>query len=220
MGNVLNNIVDLVVGDSRKPEQNARPAAIPMLSHYLGYRSFDEDKRIFHQVRSKGFILELAPLVGANDRVSDMVGSIFSDILLPGTKFSVTNYASPRVAEKLQAWALPRFKASGVFQTLARHRLDKLTGGAWSTLASDGPFFVRNFRVIMSVGVTDGSSLTSEELQTMRDGIISALESIDVPVKEYEPTDLIRLFDEMLAPSTGAGDEVPGYNRFDPINEQ
>ena len=220
MGNVLNNIVDLVVGDSRKPEQNARPAAIPMLSHYLGYRSFDEDKRIFHQVRSKGFILELAPLAGANDRVSDMVGSIFSDILLPGTKFSVTNYASPRVAEKLQAWALPRFKASGVFQTLARHRLDKLTGGAWSTLASDGPFFVRNFRVIMSVGVTDGSSLTSEELQTMRDGIISALESIDVPVKEYEPTDLIRLFDEMLAPSTGAGDEVPGYNRFDPINEQ
>ncbi|KEO90522.1 (4Fe-4S)-binding protein [Erythrobacter longus] len=220
MGNVLNNIVDLVVGDSRKPEQNARPAAIPMLSHYLGYRSFDEDKRIFHQVRSKGFILELAPLVGANDRVSDMIGSIFSDILLPGTKFSVTNYSSPRVAEKLQVWALPRFKASGVFQTLARHRLDKLTGGAWSTLASDGPFFVRNFRVIMSVGATDGSSLSSEDLLTMRDGIISALESIDVPVKEYEPTDLIRLFDEMLAPSTGAGDEVPGYNRFDPINEQ
>ncbi len=220
MGNVLSNIVDLVVGDSRKPEQNAQPAATPMLSHYLGYRSFDENRRIFHQVRSKGFILELAPLVGANDRVSDMIGSIFSDILLPGTKFSVTNYASPRVAKKLQAWALPRFKASGVFQTLARHRLDKLTGGAWSTLASDGPFFVRNFRVIMSVGVTDGSSLTSEELLTMRDGIISALESIDIPVKEYEPTDLIRFFDEMLAPSTGAGDEVPGYNRFDPINEQ
>lgn len=85
------NIIDLVTGDARKPEQNARPASVPMLSHFLGYRSFDEEKRIFHQVRSKGFIIELAPLVGANDRVNDVIGSLFSDILLPGTKFSVTN---------------------------------------------------------------------------------------------------------------------------------
>ena len=145
MWQAFSNIVDLVVGDSRKPEQRSRPPAVPMLSHFLGYRSFDQDKRIFHQVRSKGFILELAPLVGANDRVNDVIGSLFSDILLPGTKFSVTNYSSPRVAEKLQDWALPRYKASGVFQTLARHRIDKLRNGAWSTLASDGPFFVRNF---------------------------------------------------------------------------
>ena len=220
MWQAFSNIVDLVVGDSRKPEQRSRPPAVPMLSHFLGYRSFDEDKRIFHQVRSKGFILELAPLVGANDRVNDVIGSLFSDILLPGTKFSVTNYSSPRVAEKLQDWALPRYKASGVFQTLARHRIDKLRNGVWSTLASDGPFFVRNFRVVMAVGISQGSGLSTDDLVTMRDGIVSALESIDVPVRDFEPTDLIRLFDEFLAPSTGAGDEVPGYNRFDPINEQ
>ncbi|OYY74306.1 MAG: type-IV secretion system protein TraC, partial [Sphingomonas sp. 28-62-20] len=186
------NIIDLVTGDARKPEQNARPASVPMLSHFLGYRSFDEEKRIFHQVRSKGFIIELAPLVGANDRVNDVIGSLFSDILLPGTKFSVTNYSSPRVAEKLQTWALPRYKASGVFQTLARHRVDKLRNGAWSTLASDGPFFVRSFRVLLAVGISDGSGLSTDDLLTMREGIISALDSIDVPVKEFAPTDLIR----------------------------
>ena len=87
----LSNIVDLVVGDSRTPEQRANPPVVPMLSHFLGYRSFDEGKRIFHQVRSKGFILELAPLVGANDRVNDIISSLFADILLPGTKFSITN---------------------------------------------------------------------------------------------------------------------------------
>ena len=217
---MFGSIVDLVVGDSRKPERSARAPDVPMLSHFLGYRSFDEEKRIFHQVRSKGFILELAPLVGANDRVSEIIGTIFSDILQPGTRFSVTNFSSPRVAEMLQAWALPRFTASGVFRTLARHRLDKLLGGAWSTLASDGPFFVRNFRVVMSVGIGQGSSLTNDDLVTMRDGIISALESINVPVRQFAPIDLIRLFDEILAPSNGAGDEVPDYNRFDPINEQ
>jgi conjugal transfer ATP-binding protein TraC len=220
MMQAFNNIIDLVTGDSRRPEQTARPASVPMLSHFLGYRSYDEEKRIFHQVRSKGFILELAPLVGANDRVHDVIGSLFSDILRPGAKFSVTNYSSPRIAEKLQGWALPRYKASGVFRTLARHRIDKLRNGAWSTLASDGPFFVRSFRVVMAVAISDGSGLTTEDLLTMREGLTSALDSIDVPVNEFTPTDLIRFFDEILAPSTGAGDEVPGYNRFDPINEQ
>ena len=184
MMKAFSNIVDLVVGDSRKPERKSAPPQVPMLAHYLGYRSYDEGKRIFHQVRSKGFILELAPLVGANDRVNDIISSLFSDILLPGTKFSVTNYSSPRVAEKLQDWALPRFKASGVFQTLAKHRLDKLRNGAWSTLASDGPFFVRNYRVVMSVGVSQGSGLSTDDLVTMRDGIVSALESIDVPIND------------------------------------
>ena len=70
---MLGSLVDLVVGDSRKPERSARAPDVPMLSHFLGYRSFDEEKRIFHQVRSKGFILELAPLVGANDRISGNV---------------------------------------------------------------------------------------------------------------------------------------------------
>jgi len=216
----ISDFVDALVGDARKPEKGARAAAVPMLSNFLSYRSFDEDKQIFYQTRSKGFILELAPLVGANERVSEVIGSIFSDILHPGAKFAVTTYSSPRVADKLQDWALPRFQAGGVFQTLARHRVDKLRNGAWSSLASDGPFFVRNYRCILSVGATDGSGLKIGDLITMRDGIVAALESINVPARVFTPVELIRLFDEVLSPSTGAGDDVPGYNRFDPINEQ
>lgn len=220
MFKALNDLVEALVGDNRKPERRANAASVPMLSHFLGYRSYDEGKKIFYQTRSKGFILELAPLIGANDRVTDIVGSLFSDILMAGAKFSVTNYASPRISDKLQEWVLPRYRAGGVFQTLARHRLDKLKNGAWSSLASDGPFFARNFRCILAVGVTEGSGLSVGDLITMRDGVVSALESIDVPVRVFTPVDLIRFFDEVLAPSTGAGDDVPGYNRFDPINEQ
>ena len=220
MSSLFSRVVQLVVGDDSAPESRAQTASVPMLSEFLGYRSFDEDTKLFHQVRSKGFIIELAPLVGADERVNDIISSLFSDILLPGTKFSVTNYSSPRIAEKLQEWSLPRLAAGGVFRNLARHRLDKLRLGAWSSLASDGPFFVRNFRVLLSVGIAESDSLATEDLLRMRDGLISALESIDVPVKEFVPTDLIRLFDEILAPSTGAGDQVPGYNRFDPINQQ
>lgn len=217
---MFGNVLEMLVGDKRKPETQTAPPAVPMLSHFLGFRSFDEDKALFYQTRSRGFILELSPLIGADERTSEIVGTIFADVLLPGSRFTVTNFASPRISDKLQNWVLPRFAAGGVFQTLARHRLDKLLGGAWSSLAGDGPFFMRQFRCVLSVGVPDGGGVTTDELLTMRDGVISALESINVPVRQWRPIDLIRFLDEVLAPSTGAGDDAPGHNRFDPLNEQ
>ena len=125
----LSNIVDLVVGDSRTPEQRANPQiARADAFAFTGAIVLSMKGSASSQVRSKGFILELAPLVGANDRVNDIISSLFADILLPGTDCGfITNYASPRIAEKLQDWALPRFKASGVFQTLARHRIERIT---------------------------------------------------------------------------------------------
>ena len=217
---IFQNVVNMIAGDDRKPEQNRRAPGVPMLSNFLGYRSFDEDKKMFYQVRSKGFILELSPLIGADERISEIIGTIFADILQPGTAFSVTNYASPRTAEKLAEWVLPRVKAGGVFSKLAGYRAEKLRGGAWQTLSSDGPFHLRQYRVIMSVGAPNGSGLKIEDLILMRDGLIAALDSINIPVREFTPIDLIRYFDEILAPSTGAGDDAPGYNKFDPINEQ
>ena len=216
----VDTLREMVLGDARKPEATARPAAVAMLSHFLGYRSFDEDKQIFYQVRSKGFILEVAPLIGGDERSAEILGTIFSDVLIPGCAFSIVNYASPRVSEKMAEWALPRVAAGGVFATLARHRADKLRSGAWQSLASDGPFLLRNYRVLMSVGIPDSAGLKVEDLLRIREGLISALDSINVPVRLLEPVHLIRFFDEILCPSTGAGDDAPGYNRFDPINEQ
>ncbi|MEM7687594.1 MAG: type IV secretion system protein TraC [Pseudomonadota bacterium] len=213
-------LTELLTGDRRAPDTEAKAPPVPMLAHFLGYRSYEESTGLFYQTRSKGFILELAPLIGADERTAEIIGTLFSDILQPGTRFAITNYADPRISDRLQNWMLPRFQAGGVFQTLARHRIDKLLSGAWSTLASDGPFFLRNFRCVLSVGAPEDSSLKTEDLTTMRDAIIAALDSINVPVKAWEPVDLIRFLDEMLAPSTGAGDDAPGYNRFDPLNEQ
>ncbi|PEQ11041.1 type-IV secretion system protein TraC [Novosphingobium sp. PC22D] len=217
---MIENLTELMLGDRRKPEQTMRPASIPMLSNFLGYRSYDDERQLFYQVRSKGFVLELAPLIGGDERTAEMVGTIFSDVLMPGCAFSIVNYASPRISEKLTEWVLPRIEAGGVFGTLARHRADKLRSGAWKSLASDGPFNLRNFRVLLSVGAPDGSGLKVEDLLTMREGVVSALDSINVPVRHLGPVHLIRFFDEILCASTGAGDDAPGYNRFDPINEQ
>ena len=217
---MLRKLIELVTGDGKAPERRASPPAVPMLSHYLPYRSYDATRQVYHQTRSRGFVLELTPLLGADERVSDILNTIFSDILLPGSEFQVTNWPSPRVAERLQAWTLPRVRAGQVFSRLAGHRIDLLRSGAWTSLASDGPFMLRNFRVIFSLGVSNSGSRTLEELLSMREGLVSAFDSINVPSRPLEPVDLIRLIDDMLCPSSGADDDAPDYSPLDPINEQ
>ena len=217
---MLKKLVELVTGDSRTPEHQAQTDEVPMLSNLLGYRAFTRDTKIFHQTRSKGFILELAPLTGANARVGDILNAVFSDVLTPGCEFQLINYASPRIAGKLQEWALPRVRAGGVFEKLARYRLDLLRTGAWESLASDGPFVMRQFRVLMAVSAGGASGVDIPALLAVREGLISQFDSINIATKVLDPTDLIRFIDDIICPATGADDDAPAYSRFDPINEQ
>lgn len=217
---MLANLIELVTGDSERPEHAGKSRAVPMLAHLLGYRSYSEATGLFYQTRSKGFVLELAPLLGADERMADIIETIFADVLLPGAQFQIINYASPRIAEKIQEWALPRIRAGGVFERLARNRFDTLRTGAWQSLASDGPFHLRAFRVLFSVGAPDGAGLSAQDLATMREGLIAAFDSIAVPTRALEPLDLIRFLDDVLCPSTGAGDDAAHYSPLDPVNEQ
>jgi conjugal transfer ATP-binding protein TraC len=217
---MLTRLIELVTGDDQAPERRHSSDDVPMLANFLGYRAYSTSEQIFHLTRSRGFILELAPLIGADERIGDILNSIFSDVLLPACEFQLINYASPRIAEKLQEWALPRVRAGQVFDKLARYRLDLLRNGAWTTLAGDGPFHLRNFRVLFAVGVAEGAGISSEQLLAVREGIVSALDSISVETRILGPTELIRFIDDVVCPSTGAGDDAPDYSPFDPINEQ
>ena len=217
---MLARLIELVTGDSQAPERRAETRDVPMLANFLGYRAYASVEQIFHLTRSKGFILELAPLIGADERIGDILTSIISDVLVAGCEFQIINYASPRIAEKLAQWALPRVRAGAVFNKLARYRLDLLRSGAWTSLASDGPFHLRQFRVLFAVGVGAGSGVDTETLLAVRDGIVSALDSINVSTRIFSPTELIRFIDDVVCPATGAGDDAPDYSPFDPINEQ
>ncbi|VWX49832.1 type IV secretion system protein TraC [Novosphingobium sp. 9U] len=220
MADIIRRMIELVTGDASKPESRSKAPEVPMLAHYLGYRAFDPKRELFYLTNSKGFILELAPLVGADERIGDILNTVFADILVAGAHYTVTNWPSPRVSEKLEGWVLPRVMAGGVFEKLARYRLDLLRNGAWATLASDGPFHLRNFRVIFSVGFPDSSSVSLETLTSMREAVVAALDSINIPARSLNPVDLIRLIDDILCPSTGASDDAPEYSALDPINEQ
>lgn len=88
---------------------------VEKFSGYLPYRSYDRDTELFYNDASVGFVLEIAPLTGADERVHTSLNQIFSDILMPGCDFHVVSYASPRISKVVQEWCYPRYLAGDVF---------------------------------------------------------------------------------------------------------
>src|SRR3546814_18350827 len=71
---------------------------------------------------------------------------LFRSIPAPGC-LQFHQWMSPRISERLSRWYLPRYAARGVYERMAKHRVDFLTDGVWQSLSADAPFCLRNHRV-------------------------------------------------------------------------
>ena len=82
-------------GDARQAD-HARPRfALDMLSDWLPYRVYDEGPGLYRNAHSKGFVLEVTPLIGADERTGEILGQFFSESLPQGACLQVLNFASP-----------------------------------------------------------------------------------------------------------------------------
>ena len=62
-----------LLGDTRAPDQGTPSHGAPMLSQWLPYRSYDARHDLFYQTDSIAFALELAPLMGADERTGEII---------------------------------------------------------------------------------------------------------------------------------------------------
>lgn len=214
---LFSRIAGSLMGDAA-PEA-ARPSInLDMLSSFLPYRMFDAATQIFHNRASIGFILEAPPLVGADERVADILTQFLSEGIPAGACVQIMHFCSPRTNQIIGEWFGVRYHQRGVYEQIARYRADLLAKGAWESLSKDAPFHVRHHRLIISMSMTQGSSV--EEMIGTREGLISVLRSLDVPVRVMEPDELIRLVDDLTSPTTAVEDDDLSYNPYDPIADQ
>lgn len=212
-------IADLF-GGPRKVEKAPPQAAIPMLAHWLPYRSYDPRNQLYYNNASRGFIIEISPLVGADERTSEIIAQFLSEGIPEKTCIQIVQWMSPRISSKIGMWYAPRCEAGGIYERMAQHRCDHINGGVWESLSKDAPFHLRSHRVIVSVGVPEGSKATDAELVALRDSMMSMLKSIDVFSKIMDPVALLALIDDFTSPTTSGGEDMTDYNPFDPIADQ
>jgi len=209
-----------LLGDAEQTE-NSRPAfMLDMLSDWLPYRVFDTSNRLYFNSGSKGFILSVTPLIGADERTGEILGSFFSEGLPSGACLQVLHHASPRISRIVAPWFAPRYAQGGIYEAIARHRAARLYDLVWNSGSADAPFHTRHHQVIISLGVPSASQVSNEELVQCRDGLMSMLRSLNLGVSEMAPQDLLALIDDLTSPTTAPQDDAVPYNPLDPIAAQ
>ena len=220
MPGLFQRLMANILGDTDKPDADQPDIGVPMLAHWLPYRSYDPKTGIFYNSASRGFVLEVAPMVGADERTGEILSQFISEAIPTPGCLQFHQWMSPRVGEHLSRWNVPRYLARGVYERMAKHRVEFLTEGVWSSLSADAPFYLRDHRVAISYSTPESSGVSNEEIIAVMEGMISALASINVTARKMDPVKLIAWIDDLTSPTTAPGDDAVSYSPYDSIADQ
>jgi conjugal transfer ATP-binding protein TraC len=212
--------LDMLFGESAHPEATRPVLGAPMLSNWLPYRSFDKKSRMFINTDSVGFILELAPMMGADERSGELLTQFLSDAVPSGCEIQLIHWQSPSVGERIADWVMPRVVAKGVYGRAAMHRARWLRRAAWMSISRDAPFYLRNTRVILSIGARLSGPIGADTLVTVRESLMGTLQALSIPARDMSPVELIAFLDDFLCPAVDNADKPEHYSELDPINVQ
>ena len=213
-------LLESLLGDAEEVEPPRGGLLLEMLSDWLPYRVFDARSRLYLNARSKGFVLGVTPLIGADERTAEILGQFFSEGLPPGACLQILHHASPRISRIIAPWFAPRYAQGGVYEAIARHRANRMYDLVWNSGSKDAPFHTRHHQLFLSLGVPSQADVSNEELVQCRDGLMAMLRSLNLGVHEIEPQALIALIDDLTSPTTAPQDDVCPYNPLDPISSQ
>ena len=206
--------------DTARPEKPPAHFGLDMLSDWLPYRVYDEGAKLYRNARSKGFVLEVTPLIGADERTGEILGQFFSEGLPQGACLQVLNFASPRIGSVVGPWFAPRYEQGGIYEAIARARTRRLYDLVWSSGSAHAPFHARNVRLIVSLGVPVPGSVTDAELSECREGLMGMLHSLGLHAQELRPGGLLALIDELTSPTTAHETDIHAWNPHDTLQSQ
>lgn len=196
---------------SRAPLFNlGQPIDTPaeQFASWLPYSAYLPAEKIFVNRDSLGFMLEVMPQSGADDRMAEVLVSLYANCP-PGTGIQFHLFASPHVraqlrqyanlrvededqAEKAQQWGRPA-RNDNLFRKLARQRVGHLLQGAQQSLTAGFHYTIRDFRLMLSVSFVGAAEDLNkrDELMALRDSMASTLRSASLPNRVCDAADLI-----------------------------
>lgn len=196
---------------------------------WLPYMGYLDAERIFANRDGMGFMLELMPQSGADDRMAEVLVSLYANCPA-GTGVQVHLFASPHIRpqlrryanlrvededqlDKAQHWGRPA-RNENLFRALARQRVGHLLAGAQKSLTAGFHYTIRDFRLMLSVTLpSDPENLSKrEELLALRDSMASTLRSASLPNRVCDAADLINWCAIFTNPDRLSSTDAPDLN--------
>jgi conjugal transfer ATP-binding protein TraC len=175
---------------------------------WLPYIAYHDDDRVFVNRGSVGYMLEIMPQSGADDRMVDVLVSLYANCP-PNTGIQFHLFGSPHVHrqlrqyanlrvedddqfEKAQRWGRPA-RNDNLYRKLARRRVEHLSEGTQRSLTQGFHYTLRDFRLMMSVTLQGDAdhSARMEQIVSLREGMATTLRSASLPNRVCDAADLI-----------------------------
>ncbi|WP_157263901.1 type IV secretion system protein TraC [Azohydromonas aeria] len=202
---------------------------------WLPYYSYFPHEQLFENKNGIGFLLEVMPQSGADERMVDVLRSFYA-ALPAGTGVQFSLFGSPHVRPILRDYAAMRMedhdqsenaRARGrpvrnenLFRTMARRRFQFLADGAHHSLTNGFHYCLRNFRLMASVTMQGDAhnSARRKEIVSVREGLATTLRAASLPNRVCDARDLINWCRPFVNPDLITSAEVPEVN-YDPGRE-
>jgi len=200
LGGLLKKVWPIPGGGEEGPEDQ--------FASWLPYSAYIPDERLFVNRETLGFMLEVVPQSGADERMSEILVSLYATCP-PGTGIQWMLFGSPHVldclsqygnlrvedtdqAEKAKHFGRPA-RNTNLYRTLARRRVTHLLQGAHRSLTKGYHYTVRDFKLNLSVCVAGSiDNLTMREnLLLLRESISTTLRAASFPNRVCTADDLI-----------------------------
>ena len=199
---------------------------------WLPYSAYLRSEQLFVNRDSLGFMLELMPQSGADERMAEVLVSLYANCP-PGTGLQFHLFGSPHIrdqlrryanlrvedadqAEKAQHWGRPA-RNDNLFRRLARQRAGHLLRGAQESLTTGFHYALRDFRLMLSVtlpGNVDDLNRIDEVL-TLRESMASTLRSALLPNQVCDAAALINWCALFTNPDRTAQTDAPNLHYDD-----
>ena len=175
---------------------------------WLPYSAYLADEQVFVNRDTLGFLLEVMPQSGADERMVEILLSMYATCP-KGAGIQIMLFSSPHLVEPLRQYGNLRVadadqahkalhygrtaRNANLYRVLARRRVAHMLNGAQVSLTSGFHYTVRDFKLMLSVclpGSVDDLS-RREELLTLREGIATTLRAAAFPSRVCGADDLI-----------------------------
>ncbi|VVT47278.1 IncF plasmid conjugative transfer pilus assembly protein TraC [Kosakonia radicincitans] len=207
MSEFLDSLVSLLQKGGEKDGASSARANLqqawdyPSLTAALPWRYYDDTNDLFINNSTAGFILEAAPLPGANEQVVAALDDMLRKKLPRRTPVTVIMVASKCVGERIA-----RGVSTDMWKGPLASHLNSITRAFWEKSSLEGmanrreyPLFLRNYRVFIVFGKKGRfTTRLMDELKQIRNTIRVSLEAARIDSINTSASDFLSLMRELV----------------------